>query len=577
MSFSKQDIEVLKQAKSEGKTKEQALAMLAQSRRGTEIPKTETKPISNRITDFLGLNKAVDVFGRTLARSGIGTETPTEVTKEFISKPTTGETAGAVAQTIAIPAGLALTGGASTAGKIVAGATAGYAYDVGQDLLDKKTTKQVVTPGVATIVGGAAPLVSRALTGATGTGKEVIGPMAEKAMRAVPDSTIVQGAKQTAVDIAERVPRFVARQQENLAEAAAKSRAIEQAPTPAVASAIKVELPEKFINTISEADEPTRAAYRRVVELADEVPKKIGVKTNPTIVGGELAAKQYDVIENQRKTIGKAIGDATKKLGKDRTIDMQPSYAQLNNILSEQGIRTIVDEKGVQLDFSRSNLAPKQREIVKQLYQLATESGRSLSPFEIHRKDQLFSALQREARADQVADILIDLPDGTGKIDLFRVFRDVYANQLDSLSPEIKDLNRKYRNVATLLDDIENSIFKTPDFNVTKTTDPAEFAKVNLRRIFGESQSSPVYEAIADEMDTISRQLGYADAKPKDVAAFAQELRELYPEITPRTGFAGGLRAGLADFAEKVMSAGEISPEDKRKALKMLLESTSSD
>ena len=156
---------------------------------------------------------------------------------------------------------------------------------------------------------------------------------------------------------------------------------------------------------------------------------------------------------------------------------------------------------------------------------------------------------------------------------MFRAFRDVYSNELDNISPEIKDLNRKYRNVATLIDDIENSIFKTPNFEITKNTDQAEFAKVNLRRIFGESQSSPVYEAIADEMDTIAKQLGYNGASPKEVAAFAQEIRQLYPETIPKTGFQGGI-GGVLDVAAKALGAGKADTRDQQKALRALIEAS---
>ncbi len=391
--------------------------------------------------------------------------------------------------------------------------------------------------------------------------------------QSVPESTTIQGVKQTATDIAERVPRFVSRVGETVQEQGLKAERI-RVSTPSVAQAIKVNLPESLVQTIPKADPVTKKAFKQVLDIAESPKVTLGQKSNPAIVGGELASKQYDVIENQRKTIGSAIGEATKKLSKVGNIDMQPAYSQLDNILSDQGIRTVIDEKGVYLDFSKSNLAPKQRQVVKDLYSLATEAGDNLSPYEIHKKDQLFSAIQREARADQVADILVDLPDGN-KMDLFRTFRDVYSSKLDDVSPEIKNLNKKYRNVVTLLDDIENSIFKTPNFNITKSTDQAEFAKVNLRRIFGEAQSSPVYEAIADEMDAISRQLGYADASPKEVAAFAQEIRDLYPETIPKTGFQGGIRGVLSDIIGSVSEAGKVDVRDQQKALRALLEETS--
>ena len=73
-------------------------------------------------------------------------------------------------------------------------------------------------------------------------------------------------------------------------------------------------------------------------------------------------------------------------------------------------------------------------------------------------------------------------------------------------------------------------------------------------------------------MDTVARTLGYADAKPKDVAAFAQELRELYPESVPRTGFAGGIRASISGLLEKITDIGAPNTLDQRRALKALLD-----
>ena len=92
MSFSTQDIELLRRAKQEGKTKEQALATLAQTRQTVPAPAEEatSKPFANKVTDFLGLGGATQTFGNLLARQGIGTDTPKEVTQQFIDKPTKG-------------------------------------------------------------------------------------------------------------------------------------------------------------------------------------------------------------------------------------------------------------------------------------------------------------------------------------------------------------------------------------------------------------------------------------------------------------------------------------------------------
>lgn len=609
MALSQEEKQIVEYGKSKGKSETEILTAVTKYRQsqpltqtpqfkapqysGTSIlgntniqpvaqPQKET-PVSDAVVGFnkaIGLGDATNVLGTELARRGIGTDTPKEIVQANTEKPTKGQIAGAVAQSLAIPVGVAVTGGSSLAGQVAAGAGLGYAYDVGQDLIDKKTTKEVVTPGMGTAVGALAPL---AITGAgavvgglRGTATKVAEPIgnaisgaATKAVDALPDSNLVKGATQTAADIAERIPRFVGRVSDNVQEQAVKSQRIKTS-TPAVGNALKVDLPEAFVQAIPNATPEAKAAFKRVLDIADAPKTTMGQKSNPGIVAGELATDQYGVIDKQRKFIGDKIGQATKAMSRTEQVDMRPAYSQLDNILTDQGIKPVYGTKGVELDFSRSNLAPKQRQVVKDLYKLATEAGDSLSPYEIHKKDQLFSAIQREARADQVADVRIELPDG-GTTDMFRAFRDVYSNQLDTLSPEIKDLNKKYRNIVTLQDDIENSIFKTPNFEITKATDPAEFAKVNLRRIFGESQSSPAYEAIADEMDAISRLLGYKDASPKEVAAFAQEIRQLYPDTIPKTGFQGGI-SGVLDIASKALGAGKADTRDQQKALRALLD-----
>jgi len=555
--------------------------------------KVSKDPFINRFTKAIGLGGATDVFGSLLARSGAGNllQTPgqknsaeinaeitgqpelsqQQVNRNEIDTPTAGQIAGASLQTAAIPAGIAITGGASLPAQIAAGAGVGYAYDVGQDLVEKNGLTDVLMPGMGTVIGGAAPVAIRGLQAGVGALKEPFSRAVSATGRAIdkimPDSTTIEGVKQTASDVAERVPRFLARQKENVAEQALKSKAIQEAPTPAIANAIKSELPEKYINTVAQADEPTKQAYRKVIEMAEETPKTVGVKNNPTIVGGELAGKQYEIIENQRKKIGDAIGEQVKALGLDKAkVDMRVGLSQIDDVLQQQGIGV---GKGGKLTFA-GKYTPAERTRIQELYSLAKESGDVLTPTQVRDMDQLFSKLQRETRMEGLGDIRVDV--NGDNVSMFRIFRDVYANQLENLSPELRKLNSQYRNISTLIDDIEDSIVKTPNFNVTKSTDPAEFAKVNLRRIFGESQSSPAYEAIADEMDAIARQLGYADASPKDVAAFAQEIRELYPDITPRTGFSGGIKAGISDIIGKVLNAGEISPKDKQNALKALLD-----
>jgi len=198
----------------------------------------------------------------------------------------------------------------------------------------------------------------------------------------------------------------------------------------------------------------------------------------------------------------------------------------------------------------------------------------TLTPAQIYRKDKLFSQLKRESNLSDVGDILVPSADG-GTVSLFDEFKKVFADTLDANSPKnIRALNKQYRQYATMTEAIEDTLLKgggnLENIPLLKTN-PAEFAKVNLRRIFGEAGSSPAFEAVADAMDIASRGLGYKGASPKAVAEFAQEMRKLFPEITPKTGFSGGIKASLAGVADTVLKAGAPELIDQQRALINLL------
>ena len=377
------------------------------------------------------------------------------------------------------------------------------------------------------------------------------------------------GAGQVVRDIAERVPRAIQRGKENLADNAIRAEKIRTA-TPSVQQAIKTNLDERIINTVTEADDATKQAYKQVIDIAEETPKTVGLKKQPSIVGGDLASKQYDLINKQKKAVGEQIGELTKNLSKTEKLSMQDSFMQIDDTLASQGIVPTYTKKGVKLDFTGSKYTPAERTKIQELYNLATEGGDNLTPSQIKGKDQLFSKLKRESNFEGIGDLIIETPDGNKS--LFNIFRDIYSSKLDTISPEVRDLNAQYRKLSSITDDIEDSIFKTPNFNVTKSVDPAEFAKVNLRRIFGEAQSSPTYQAIADLMDKSARQFGYEGASPKQVAEFAEYIRKLYPESIPKTGFQGGIKAGISDIIETVSKVGTPNIEDQRKALRGLFE-----
>jgi len=525
--------------------------------------------VGESVAGTLGFGGAVDVFGSNIART-----IATEEEKKVIDKPTELQNIGAAIQvgSTLVPAGA----GANLLKNIALGAATGYLYDVGEDLVVGKG-KEALIPGIGTTIGTLVPPalkgVGKALGSVLGLGKKAITKTAEVISEAIPERLperlpeIVSGTVQKGTEVLERIPRFIGRIREGVEQAAQKAERIETG-TPAVQKAIKSELDERIINTVKQADQPTLNAYKEIVDIAENPSKTLKPKQRPEIVAGKAASEQYGLIEKQRKTIGVKIGEAVNKLSKSIVVPMQKSFSQLDNVLMENGITPI---KG-KLNF-RGRFTPAERTRIQQLYTLARESGNSMTPRQIYDMDQLFSKLQRETRMEGIGDILVDVGGGE-RSSLFRVFRDVFTNTLDEVSPEdIRKLNRAYRNIVTLQDDIENTIIKQGKFETTKGVEAAEFAQTNLRRLDSDALSAADYRAIVDEMDAVARKLGYKGARADDLITFATEMRRLFPDIIPPTSFTGGIRTGIMDLAKDVLTAGKPNQLDQQRALKKLIES----
>ena len=402
---------------------------------------------------------------------------------------------------------------------------------------------------------------------AIGTGAERVarfsGQLTQKTREVLPS---VSGIKQTGVELVERVPRFVGKIREGAEVASVKATRIKEG-TPLVRKAIKSNLDEKIINTVSGADKPTLKAYKEIVNIAENSSKKIGLKQRPEIIAGKVAEEQFNLIEKQRKNIGKQIGETVSKLSKTTSVNMTDSYKILNDVLNLNGIKVLPKGK---LKFT-GRFTPKERSSIQELYSLAIEGGDNLTPRQIFDADRLFGKLQRETRLEGIGELFVET--GEGDMSLFRVFRDVFANKLDNTAPQIKGLNREYRNLVTLVDDVEKSIVKGGNFEVVKGVGGAEFAQVNLRRILSNAQSAGAFREIAKQMDDLARKLGFSGAKPEDLIAFAEEIKKIFPEAIAPTSLAGQTRLGIKDIVGKVLETGKPKLIDQQRALIELINS----
>ena len=569
MAFNTQEQEIINAGISGGKSKDEVKVALGRYRSGFtpgETPQVsqETKaPLSNRFTSAIGLGGAVDVFGSHLARAGFGEQTA-EQGKEFIEAPTGLQTAGAVAQTLAIPAGAVLTGGGSLAGQVATGAGLGYIYDVGSDLAEGETGAGVLKPGAETLAGAVVPPVLRGVgAGLRGLGTAGRG-LATATVNALPTPSIPSGIRQTAKELAERVPRAAGRAGDALQEASKRAERIEGS-TPSVQTAIKSGLDEVVIDAVGQADDATRTAYREMVEIAEAPRTGLRPAVRPESVAGGAVSDQYKILNAQRQDIGTQIGEAVDKLStKGATADMLPEQRTIRGLLQQNGILTF--KEGI--NFSQSGLTPKQQGLVKQLYELSTQAE-NMTPRQVYRMDRLMSQLQREARFDGLDTVFLKTPEGD--VNIYRAFKNIFSNKLDEIAPEIAPLNKQYAQMRNLQDDIESSIVKRGNFDSNRNVDASEFAQTNLRRIFSDAQSAADYRALADKLDAFSRANGYDGANPQDLAGFATRLRNIYTETVPDTSLRGGIRGAISDVVGSVSDFGKPQQLDQQKALKALL------
>jgi len=404
---------------------------------------------------------------------------------------------------------------------------------------------------------------AEAVTSATGRGVTATKEGVARATEAITEAPVVGGAIQKGTELAERVPRFVGRVKESAKEASIRAEQLKTA-TPAVQEAIKVNLKPEIIDFAQTADNATLQGAKEMIELA---PKsgKLGVKTNPLEVPGKVVADQYSVIEKQKRTVGKQIGEAVDKLSKKGAVSMDDSISILDDLLEiNNGTLT---SKGWTF---KGGLTPQEAARVNELYKEVIKAKGGLTPRQIYDFDQVFSKLNREAKFDGLGNIIVKTSDGDS-VNLFQAFRDVFRNKLDEVSPEdIRALNKEYRNLIIMLEDVDDSIIKgSKQFNIT--VDKEDLARNGLRRLQGEAQSSPIYREIAEQLDAQARALGYEGPDAIKLAAFAEELRTIYPETIPKTGFQGGIRR-VTDIAQQVLKAGAPNEADQQRALKALIE-----
>lgn len=507
------------------------------------------------------ISSALQALGQTAAF--VGQDVPAAAVRRIPGVQAAGDAIGTAVQQNLEPVAPLISNGASL-------------YDDWKTKNPEDARNLEATLNIASLLPIGAGTKKAAELGAEGV--EAVAKGAKKTAQAVAEKPAVQGMVQIAKDNASKVPRFTGRVREGVLESAAKAERLRTA-APEVAQAVKAGVDDRLIRTIETVDRATPQGtatlkgYKDMVRIAEDAGTKIGVKERPEIVAGKAVEDQFKLLESQRKSVGEQIGNAVDDLSRKITVNMSDSIDTLRAVLAENGITT----KGKDLSFSGTKYTAKERAGIRELWDEAIRSGESLTPRQIYDADSLFSKLQRESRLDGIGDIFVRTPDGD--MPLFSVFRDVFSDKLDEIAPDVRPLNSQYRELARLKEDIEDSLIKGGNFNVTKGMDTSNFAQTNLRRMTSDAQSAAAYREIAGKLEGVARALGYEGASSRDLIDFATELRNIFPDSVPATGFTGILqRSGsIPQFLGEVMGAGKPGITDQQRALKQLLETISSE
>lgn len=378
----------------------------------------------------------------------------------------------------------------------------------------------------------------------------------------VPDVTPeVSGAAQAVKEFGERVPRAIDHLKTKADEAAERAIRIRES-SPAVAEAIKVDLPDNVITLASGSDNATTKGMKEMVDIVSDK----GSDVRHSTVAGNAASSQYKLIDNKRKAVGQDLGNAIKALPETK-IDMRQGLSSLDETLVANNIG--FDSKG-RLNFDLTKFSDEQGVAIQKLYDLAKRGSDNgvMDARLIQNKDSLISTLQRESRRDQIANVFLDV-DGEDT-QIYTVFRKMFSEELNDINPEIRKLNQDYSLYRQFVDDMDDTIFKQSKVNAK--LDPADSAAINLRRIESNALSQPAFQKIIDDMAVISKELGYEGSDPASLIKFALELDALYPSKIPKASLAGSLRVGLGDIAEKVLRTGAPDLQDQQKALRNILD-----
>lgn len=392
---------------------------------------------------------------------------------------------------------------------------------------------------------------------------------------------IGSGAREIIQEKAPRLERAIQsateRWKPNVAAKQAEENAYKALP-PASQKAIRSGLLRRDVEAITGANDKEKSILREMVDAAENNTNNRGT-THPSDLVGKEMNRRIKLLDDERKTIGKELGEhvrglKTKDLGGIEKVQ-DDVVKRLNEVPGLEGIKTTVDDAGrTVLDFSDTAMSGSQTEGARKELQAIFDDMNGKTPYQLHRQRQeLFEALGGKKAAQlQLTETQEQGMDAV---------REGIADSLERVSNGYKDLNGQYREVVTPLREMRK-FYKGTEGAAEDVLD----AKGGLlaRRLTSNVASAPELRRILDEIGAQLAKRGQdvSDVDLNKLQDFYNALNRYY-DITKDTTFEGLIKSANVNpteftprgIAKKVVDTAfkntYITKDTQRAALKELI------
>lgn len=350
--------------------------------------------------------------------------------------------------------------------------------------------------------------------------------------------------REKAPNISKNIQAGVERRAPNIAAKKAESAAYDSLK-PEAQKAVRGGLLRRDVEAFTSGNDKEKSILKDMVKAAEENTNNRGT-THPSDLVGKEMNRRIKLLDEDRKTIGKALGEhvkdlKTKDIGGIETVQ-NDVLTRLNEVQGLEGIKTTVDDAGKTiLDFSDTAMAGPQTEGARNELQAIFDDMSNKTPYQLHRQRQeLFESLGgKKAAKLQLTDTQEQGMDAV---------REGIADSLERISPDYKALNAEYRGIVTPLKEMRK-FYKGTEGAAEDVLD----AKGGLlaRRLTSNVASAPELRRILDDIGSQLTKRGHdvSDVDLNKLQDFYNALSRYY-DISKDTSFEGLIKSANANPTE---------------------------